>query len=265
MNKTNTEPKKRGRKPKGEKAISSTKEKATTEPKRRGRKPKGGKLISSIKENKTLTEIYKPNIILHLRCKSTCEEENKAIDNTLNDSTITNCDSVVNDPIINNKNIWNKLKVLNNDLHKNNIRHNNTCFWDTCSFNTQPVYIPIEETKGKLKVYGNFCSPECAVAYLFNENLDDDTKWERYSLMNKMYSSIYNYKKNIKPAPDPRYILSKYCGILSIEEYRSLNTNNNKQIFIINKPITNVTPELYETNNEISNIKSSAKMKSFFS
>ena len=65
MNKTNTEPKKRGRKPKGEKAISSTKEKATTEPKRRGRKPKGGKLISSIKENKTLTEIYKPNIILH--------------------------------------------------------------------------------------------------------------------------------------------------------------------------------------------------------
>ena len=260
MNKNNTEPKRRGRKPKTNNENTSSEP-----PKRRGRKPKGGKVISSIKENNTLTEIYKPNIILHLRCKSIEPNEDKNIENTLNDSTITNCDSVVNDPIINNKNIWNKLKVLNNDLHKNNIRHNNTCFWDTCSFNTQSVYIPIKETNEKIYVYGNFCSPECAVAHLFNENLDSDTKWERYALINKIYSSIYNYTKNIKPAPDPRYVLSKYCGILSIEEYRTLNTNNNKQIFIINKPITNVTPELYETNNEISNIKSTTKIKSFFS
>ena len=266
MIKTNTQPKRRGRKPKAEKCTTTTNENTIkTAPKRRGRKPKGGKLVSSVKPNNEMTEIYKPNIILHLKCKSISVNHNKDIDNTVNNSTITYCDSVVDDPIINNKNVWSKLKVLNNDLHKNNIRYNNTCFWDTHSFNTQPIFIPIEETTEKICVYGNFCSPECAVAYLFNENIDSNTKWERYSLINKMYSSIYKYTKNIKPAPDPRYILSKYCGILSIDEYRALNTNNNKQIFIINKPITNVTPELYETNNEISNIKSNTKIKAFFS
>ena len=33
---------------------------------------------------------------------------------------------------------------------------------------------------------------------------------------------IYDYKKNIKPAPNPYYTLSKYQGNLTIDEYRSL-------------------------------------------
>ena len=238
------------------------------EPKRRGRKPKGGKIVTQIEEIKKNNETYKPNIILHLRCKSDVSDDfdnNKSFETMLHNSTTEHCDSVIDDPNVNNKDVWNKLKVLNIDLHKNNIRHNNTCFWDTCTFNSQPIYIPIEENSDKISVYGYFCCPECAVAYLFNENCDSNTKWERYSLINKLYSSIYKYEKNIKPAPDPRYILSKYCGNLSIEEYRTAIKNNNKQLIIINKPITNITPELYESNNELSNIKSSVKTKCIFS
>ena len=66
------------------------------------------------------------------------------------------------------------------------------------------------------------CSPECACAHLFNENIDDNTKFERYQLLNFIYGGIYNYTKNIKPAPNPYYTLDKYYGNLTIQEYRQL-------------------------------------------
>ena len=115
------------------------------------------------------------------------------------------------------------------------------------------------------KVYGTFCSPECAVAYLFNENIDTSTMWERYALINKLYKNIYNYETNIKAAPDPRYLLNKYFGNLTISEYRCLNANKHKQHIILNKPMTVITPEICESNNEISNFKSTNKKKPIFS
>ena len=115
-------------------------------------------------------------------------------------------------------------------------------------FSGPAVYIPVSEVDNKLTAYGNFCSPECAAAYLFNENIDNATKWSRYSLLNKVYSHIYDYKTNIKIAPEPRYILNKYSGLLRIEEYRNINTNFNRHILIVNKPITMVTPEVFDTN-----------------
>ena len=45
--------------------------------------------------------------------------------------------------------------------------------------------------------------------HLMNENINDSEKFERYHLLNYIYSSIYNYNKNIKPAPNPYYTLSK--------------------------------------------------------
>ena len=230
------------------------------EPKKRGRKPKGGKLISNINLENNIDLSYKPNIILHLKCK--CDNDVGNITEGFNNANIT-YDNVENDPIINNKGIWNKLRILNKELHGNNIRPSKTCFWDTCEFSTPPCFIPIEETNN-IKVYGTFCSPECAVAYLFNESIDTTTKWERYALINKLYKSIYNYDTNIKSAPDPRYILTKYFGNLSITEYRNLNNIKHKQFIILNKPITIITPEICETNNEISNIKSVNKKKSLF-
>ena len=100
-----------------------------------------------------------------------------------------------------------------------------------------------------LKYMVVFCSPECAVAYLKKEPLDTSTLWERYALLNNVYSDIYNYENNIKPAPDPHYILDKYYGTLTIQEYRKL-LNNQQLLLVVEKPLTKILPELYEENND---------------
>jgi hypothetical protein len=102
---------------------------------------------------------------------------------------------------------------------------------------------------GTYHVYGCFCSPECAVAHLMSENIDSSVKFERYHLLNNIYSKVYDYTKNIKPAPDPHYMLEKYCGNLSIQEYRSL-LRNERLYLIIDKPLTRVLPELHEDNDD---------------
>ena len=71
--------------------------------------------------------------------------------------------------------------------------------------------------------------------------------------MNNVYSKIYNYEKNIKPAPDPHYTLDKYYGNLSIQEYRKL-LSKERIFMIVDKPMTKVLPELYEENNEVPNV-----------
>ena len=105
----------------------------------------------------------------------------------------------------------------------------------------------------EIQGYGCFCSPECAVSYLKNENLDDSTKWERYAMLNNVYAKIYNYEKNIKPAPNPYYTLDKFYGTLSIGEYRKL-LKNDSILLIANKPMTKILPELIEENNELPKI-----------
>ena len=104
-----------------------------------------------------------------------------------------------------------------------------------------------------MEVYGCFCSPECALAHLKNEEIDNSTKWERYALLNNVYSKIYNYTKNIKPAPNPHYTLDKFYGNLTIHEYRKL-LQNDRILMVVDKPMTKVLPELYEENNEMPNV-----------
>ena len=41
------------------------------------------------------------------------------------------------------KDIWEKLKQLRNDLRHNNVSDKScSCFWDTCPFDSPPIYIP---------------------------------------------------------------------------------------------------------------------------
>ena len=149
-----------------------------------------------------------------------------------------------------NKEIWRKLKQLEHNLHINNVNNKKSaCFWDSCDFDNPPIYIPKHYINGTYHVYGCFCSPECGVAYLMNENIDSSTKFERYHLFNHIYSKIYDYKKNIKPAPDPHYMLEKFYGNLSIQEYRSL-LRNERLFIIVDKPLIRILPELHDDNDE---------------
>jgi hypothetical protein len=148
------------------------------------------------------------------------------------------------------KEIWKKLKQLEHNLHVNNVNNKKSaCFWDSCDFDNPPIYIPKHFINGTYHVYGCFCSPECGVAYLMNENIDSSTKFERYHLFNHIYTKIYDYKKNIKPSPNPHYMLEKFYGNLSIQEYRSL-LRNERLFIIVDKPLTRILPELHDDNDD---------------
>ena len=151
---------------------------------------------------------------------------------------------------VNLKQIWLKLEMLKKNFRNNNVSdRKSACFWCTCHFDNPSIHIPMKYENCCYDVYGCFCSPECAVAYLKKENIDTSTLWERYSLLNNIYSKIYDYKKNIKPAPSPYYTLDKYYGNLTIQEYRKL-LNNDRLLLVVDKPMTKILPELYEENNE---------------
>ena len=148
------------------------------------------------------------------------------------------------------RDVWKKLKVLQHNLHINNISNKKSaCFWCTYDFDNPPIYIPKHFIKGSYHVYGCFCTPECATAHLMDENIDSSSKFERYHLINNIYSKIYDYKKNIKPAPNPFYLLDKYYGNLSIQEYRSL-LRNERLFLVVDKPLTRILPELHEDNDD---------------
>jgi hypothetical protein len=236
--------------------------------KKRGRRPKGGKVVKNEKKNID-NNINKKNIILHLKCK-TSDLKNNQFKNMIdyNPDDIHNVEpfesehfyEIIKDSeTIDSKKesskldkqkreIYNKLSELEKNLNTNNINKRSACFWCTYDFDTPQIYIPSLYYKEKYNVYGCYCSPECACSYLFNENIDDNTKYERYQLLNYIYGKIYNYDKNIKLAPNPFYTLNKFMGNLDIQEYRQLLTYE-RLLLIINKPLTKIYPELHEDNN----------------
>jgi hypothetical protein len=218
--------------------------------KKRGRKPKGGKIIQQtilIEDKK-----QKINVILHLKCTSK--------DLIKKDVPIENNDVDTNYPLQIRNNDVNVIKKNNKELKelekmlRNNIcnNKNSACFWCTCHFETTPVYIPKIFFKNAYETYGNFCMPECSVAFLMNENIDCSVKFERYQLIHHVYSSIYNYTLPIKPAPSPFYTLDKYFGTLSIEKYRDIFHGNNEKSYVItNKPLTTVLCDLHQMNESL--------------
>jgi len=148
------------------------------------------------------------------------------------------------------KQIWQKLNELTYQLHTNSISDKKSaCFWCTCDFDNPTILIPKFELNKMYHCYGCFCSPECATAYLFEEPIDTSTRFERYHLLNHIYCKIYNYEKNIKPAPNPFYILNKYYGNLSIQEYRKL-LKNERLLLVVDKPLSRILPELHEDNDD---------------
>ena len=276
---TTNPPKKRGRKKASETIVVTENTDNTGEvkntPKKRGRKPKGGKIIQQniTLENKDNNE---PNIILHLKCSlkdinesdfqynpnieniQSFNFDNNKTDFLLNNDNnykelnecIDNSDENADDEDNDIKIIWKKLNNLKLKLHKNDISDKRSaCFWCTYEFDNPPIFIPKNEFRNSYQVYGCFCSPQCGAAYLMNEKIDSSIKFERYQLLNHVYGKIYNYTKNIKPAPNPYYLLDKYYGNLSIKEYRDL-FNNEQLLIVVEKPLSNVFPELYEDNSD---------------
>jgi len=200
-------------------------------------------------ENIMSENIMSENIMSENIMSENITSENIIVENNMSEN-ITNTKNYIKNNNNNDKEIYNKLKELQLNLHINNISDKKSaCFWCTYEFDNPPIFIPKFLIQNSYHCYGCFCSPECSVAYLFNENIDSSMKFERYHLSNLIYSKIYNYEKNIKPAPNPYYMLDKYYGNLSITEYRQLLTYD-RLLFVIDKPLTRMLPEIHEDNDD---------------
>jgi hypothetical protein len=92
------------------------------------------------------------------------------------------------------------------------------CFWCAHTFETPPCVIPEREVGGTYQVYGNFCLPECGLAYLLHESIDPHARWERIALLHRIYDKFGSHR--IFPSP-PRESLKIFGGPLTIESYRS--------------------------------------------
>jgi len=234
--------------------------------KKRGRKPKGGKIIhqswDTVNNNETSI-----NIILHLKCflrdlqpniheldgydfKNGKIEYEPVYSSSVVAEITNNTNEVNASDKCDNKEIHKKLDILKHSLQSNHsCNKKSACFWCTCDFDSPPIYIPKYYLNSVYQVYGYFCSPECACSYLMRENVDSSMKFERYHLLNYIYGKVFDYTKPIKQAPCPFYTLDKYCGNLTIQEYRTL-LKNDRFFVMVEKPLTRILPELHEENDD---------------
>lgn len=97
------------------------------------------------------------------------------------------------------------------------------CYHCCHEFYNKPVLLPIDynEQLKRYKVFGNFCSVNCAKSY----GLEDKTLSKKIYLLSHMYKQLKGPDFRIKPAP-PKYCLKKFGGTLTIDEYRKNFTNN---------------------------------------
>jgi hypothetical protein len=111
------------------------------------------------------------------------------------------------------------------------------CFWCCHTFENRPVILPIKDHGEFITVFGNFCCPECAMAYLFDNHQDSHTRWEQLALLNRIYAESCNDK--IHPAP-PRSVLTHFGGHYSIDEYRALIRQQKVRIDVHLPPMVSI-------------------------
>jgi len=120
-----------------------------------------------------------------------------------------------------------------------------SCFWCCHVFDWSPCVLPIsyDAYKNIYTCEGNYCSPECALAYLCASiNISDTVRWNRHTLLNHMYASAYT-RKDLSPAP-PRSLLRMFGGPLDIAQYRAYTRGTNDIVVSDLPPIRLVFPTM---------------------
>lgn len=111
------------------------------------------------------------------------------------------------------------------------------CYWCAHTFSEQPCFLPTKEDCGTYTIYGNFCSPQCGLAYLLKEHMDSHTRWERMALLHRLYPTVRGGR--LYPAP-PRESLDMFGGPMTIEQYRGFVKLNTKRIDIYQPPVVSI-------------------------
>jgi hypothetical protein len=114
---------------------------------------------------------------------------------------------------------------------------NLACFWCCETFSGKPCIIPTRVVDTIWNVYGNFCTPQCCMAYLLSELLDTHIRWERIALLHRLYGSQTNGR--IYPAPG-RESLQRFGGPISIEDFRSICESQRIRVDVQYPPMVSI-------------------------
>ena len=255
--------------------------------KKRGRKPKVAKKRGRKPSSKVVSkeDLEKEDcIIAHLpiNINDTKKSSNDEQTSSITEISLDNCYNSTNKNVFDNKYITfleNKVKKLENKLNKisnynmdnlkkmdfnilkvkSNLKcektvelkkNNNKCWWCCHNFDNLPFVLPDKFINNKFYVYGNFCSPNCCLAY--NLDLKDDKVVERTTLINKLYNSMSEEEVEcIYPAP-LRQTLECFGGDLSINEFRcrSLKYYSNRLLLYPMVPLLTLIEESYKDRNK---------------
>lgn len=130
--------------------------------------------------------------------------------------------------------------------------HNVACFWCCESFEGRACVIPQAIQDTVWNVYGCFCTPQCACAYLLSEILDTHVRWERIALLNRLYGKQCNGR--VYPAPN-RECLERFGGPITTAEFRGICENQRLRLDMHMPPMVSILAtmdtkpiDFYETN-----------------
>jgi hypothetical protein len=113
------------------------------------------------------------------------------------------------------------------------------CYWCSNTFENAPCFLPAKEENSIYHVYGNFCTPQCGLAYLLNEHLDSHVRWERMSLLHRMYRPVGATGGRLYPAP-PRESLIGFGGIHTYEAFREIIQKSAVRVDIHRPPMISI-------------------------
>lgn len=111
--------------------------------------------------------------------------------------------------------------------HKKEIKHrgereitkadNIRCYYCHHLFDNKPFYVPLKysENLNRYKLFGNFCSPNCAKSYCLANKLLEN----KIHLLCKFYRELFGPSFTCSPAPC-FLKLKEYGGSLTIDEFR---------------------------------------------
>jgi hypothetical protein len=164
---------------------------------------------------KTSEKVKEPPVIFFLRLPDPEKEQEEISHPTY--SEILEITEVSETPKFTND----ILKPILENIKKDSYSEHTVCFWCCHGFVGHQFVLPqyYDTYKNIYTCKGNFCSPECSLAYLYADNtISDSTRWNKHILLNSLYSSLYT--EGISPAP-PRTILRMFGGPLDIKQFRS--------------------------------------------